>query len=195
MEGAYLGLWSFDTFKAKKKPVVLSLRPLGGGDVDGSLSSLSSSSSSSSSSVSSSSSSVSSSSSAWNRGVIFAQAQNLARDLMETPANWMTPRLFCDRAEEVLRGAASASTSSGSNPAGHPATTNNMLRWTVHDEQWAKRQGMNAFLSVAQGSQEPLRFLEIHYHNPAPAAVGVEGAGTANAEPPMDLALVGKGVT
>jgi aminopeptidase len=51
----------------------------------------------------------------------------------------------------------------------------------VRDREWIQDQKMGAFLSVAQGSDQPLKFLEIHY----------KGASTDKAP----LALVGKGVT
>lgn len=40
--------------------------------------------------------------SAWNRGVLLAQGQNLARYLMEMPANLMTPTRFSEIAKEKL---------------------------------------------------------------------------------------------
>lgn len=49
------------------------------------------------------------------------------------------------------------------------------------DADWVKQMGMGSFASVSAGSQEPLKFLEIHYN----------GAGTDEAP----LAIVGKGIT
>ncbi|KAI9008234.1 cytosol aminopeptidase family, catalytic domain-containing protein [Gaertneriomyces semiglobifer] len=89
-------------------------------------------------------------------------AQNIARELMETPGNLMTPSLFCNRATELFQG------------------TEN-VEVIVHDKAWAEQQNMGAFLSVAAGSEEPLRFLEIRYKG-----------GHQDAAP---LGLVGKGVT
>ncbi|KAF9237067.1 hypothetical protein BU15DRAFT_76303 [Melanogaster broomeanus] len=40
----------------------------------------------------------------WERGVVYAKAQNLARTLMELPANLMTPTAFTERAKEELKG-------------------------------------------------------------------------------------------
>lgn len=37
-------------------------------------------------------------------GQIYGQAQNLARTLMEMPANRMTPTIFTDRAKEAFAG-------------------------------------------------------------------------------------------
>lgn len=42
---------------------------------------------------------------AWQKGVLFAAGQNLARQLMETPANEMTPTRFAEIIEKKLRGA------------------------------------------------------------------------------------------
>lgn len=44
---------------------------------------------------------------AWQRGVLFASGQNLARHLMETPANEMTPTRFAEVIEKNLKSASS----------------------------------------------------------------------------------------
>lgn len=44
---------------------------------------------------------------AWQKGVLFASGQNLARQLMETPANEMTPTRFAEIIEKNLKGASS----------------------------------------------------------------------------------------
>lgn len=41
---------------------------------------------------------------AWNEGVVYAEAQNLARTLMELPANMLTPTLFCERIKKEFQG-------------------------------------------------------------------------------------------
>ena len=65
-EGAHLALWSYDDLKAKKDTLKdLKVRPLG---EEGT--------------------------SLWTSGLEKAKGQNLARTLMETPANYMTPTLF-----------------------------------------------------------------------------------------------------
>ncbi|KAJ1558702.1 bleomycin hydrolase [Nowakowskiella sp. JEL0078] len=98
----------------------------------------------------------------WEAGIFQATAQNYARTLMETPSNLMTPTHFCDRAGEMFSNFSSVDLS-------------------VHDEAWARQQDMGAFLSVARGSAEPLKFLEIRY------------MGASKDHTP--LAIVGKGVT
>ncbi|KAF9528163.1 cytosol aminopeptidase family, catalytic domain-containing protein [Crepidotus variabilis] len=90
----------------------------------------------------------------WDRGLIYAQAQNLARTLMELPANMMTPTKFCERVSKEFEGL-------------------DNIELIVRDEVWAAEKNMNVFLSVTQGTSEPAKFLEIHY----------KGAGDQKAQP------------
>ncbi|KAG2364786.1 leucine aminopeptidase [Suillus spraguei] len=99
----------------------------------------------------------------WDRGVIYANAQNLARTLMELPANMMTPTAFCKRVQAEFSGIPN-------------------VEIIVRDEAWAAEKGMRTFLSVTQGTDQPAKFLEIHY----------KGAPSKDAQP---LAFVGKGIT
>lgn len=80
----------------------------------------------------------------WQVGLQKAAAQNLARQLMETPANFMTPTSFAQNAVNVL-------CKSGINVE-------------VKVKNWAETQNMNGFLSVSRGSCEPPVFLEISYY-------------------------------
>lgn len=80
----------------------------------------------------------------WIRGQIYGASQNVARMLMTSPANLMTPKLFAEEVAYLLAGLEN-------------------VEVIVRDEEWALKQNMNAFLAVAKGSVEPLRFLEIHY--------------------------------
>lgn len=82
---------------------------------------------------------------AWQKGVIYAEGQNLTRYLMEAPANYVTPIKFAEYIEQKLR-------SFSSNVKVH-----------IRPESWIATQQMGAFLSVAKGSDEPPIFLEIHY--------------------------------
>ncbi|CEP07846.1 hypothetical protein [Parasitella parasitica] len=100
---------------------------------------------------------------AWEIGRLYGASQNVARMLMTTPANLMTPKLFAEEVAYLLAGLENVDI-------------------LVHDEEWAARKKMNAFLSVARGSMEPLRFLEIHY----------KGAKDKNEKP---YGLIGKGIT
>ena len=98
----------------------------------------------------------------WNRGVILADGQNLARRLMETPANLMTPTIFTETVSKIAE------------PLG--------IKVVIRDREWAQSKNMGSFLSVAQGSDQPPKFLELHYNG-----------DPKNGSKP--LALVGKGIT
>ncbi|KLO07529.1 leucine aminopeptidase [Schizopora paradoxa] len=100
----------------------------------------------------------------WTRGSIYAEAQILARELMELPANMLTPTTFCERIRKEAEGLDGVTV-------------------TIRDEAWAKEKGMNTFLSVTKGTDEPAKFLEFHY----------KGAPSSSSSRP--LAFVGKGVT
>ncbi|KAJ3562229.1 hypothetical protein NP233_g9708 [Leucocoprinus birnbaumii] len=105
----------------------------------------------------------------WDNGAVYAEAQNLARTLMELPANMMTPTIFCERVQKELEGIPNVQT-------------------FVRDEAWAQEKNMNTFLSVTHGTSEPAKLLEMlaclgsHY----------KGAADKNAPP---VAFVGKGIT
>jgi len=79
----------------------------------------------------------------WKAGLVLGNSQNLARKLMEAPANFLTPTQFCLEAEREM--------------AGLP------VELVVREEAWAKDQGMGSFLSVSRGSIEPAKFLEMKY--------------------------------
>lgn len=79
----------------------------------------------------------------WQQGEIKANAQNFARRLADTPANFMTPSIFAENVQEALC------------PLG--------VDVMVHDQKWAEEKKMGSFLSVSRGSQEPLKFLHITY--------------------------------
>ncbi|XP_056622510.1 cytosol aminopeptidase isoform X1 [Triplophysa dalaica] len=115
-EGAVLGLFEYDDLKTKKK-IRVTTQPHG--------------------------SSVDSAS--WQKGVLYGEGQNLARRLMEAPANYMTPTVFADTIEQKLSPFAD--------------------RVTVHKrpQSWIESEQMGAFLSVSKGSEEPPVFLELHY--------------------------------
>lgn len=98
----------------------------------------------------------------WDVGVKYAEAQNWAKTLMELPANIATPTGFCDRVKAAFEGIPN-------------------VEIIVRDEAWAEQKGMRTFLSVTHGTNEPAKFLEIHYNGAA-----------KDAQP---LAFVGKGIT
>ncbi|XP_017948259.1 cytosol aminopeptidase isoform X1 [Xenopus tropicalis] len=89
---------------------------------------------------------------AWEKGVLYAEGQNLARHLMEAPANYITPTKFAETFEQRLA-------NMGSN-----------VKVFTRSKQWIEEQQMGAFLSVAKGSEEPPVFLEIHYSGSSDAS-------------------------
>ncbi|HLI94952.1 MAG TPA: leucyl aminopeptidase [Candidatus Baltobacteraceae bacterium] len=95
------------------------------------------------------------------RGQILGDAVNLARRLAITPANDMTPTRLADEATKAAK-------DSG-------------LQIEVLDESRCRELGMGSFLSVAQGSVQPPKFIVMTYN-------GDPGSKEL-------LALVGKGIT
>ncbi|KAI0083352.1 cytosol aminopeptidase family, catalytic domain-containing protein [Irpex rosettiformis] len=85
---------------------------------------------------------------AWKEGEVYAEAQNLARTLMELPANMLTPTVFAERIQSEFSGVGNAEV-------------------VVRDAEWAKEKGMNSFLSVTKGSAQSPKFVEIHYRGAA----------------------------
>jgi aminopeptidase len=86
---------------------------------------------------------------AWKKGVVYGNAQNFCKTLMDTPANYMTPTIFCDTVKAKYEGLSN-------------------VELQIHDEAWAKKEKMNLYLSVSAGSSEPPKFLEITYNgNPS----------------------------
>jgi leucyl aminopeptidase len=82
-------------------------------------------------------------SSAWDDGIAVGEAVCLARDLVNTPPNTMTPELLAD--------AISARAGDG------------VLTATVRDEQWLRREGFGAVLAIGGGSVNPPRLVELEY--------------------------------
>lgn len=80
----------------------------------------------------------------WKIGLEKASAQNLARQLMETPANLMTPTKFAQNVVNVL--------------------CNSGVNVEVKVRGWAEKQQMHSYLSVARGSCQPPIFLELSYY-------------------------------
>ena len=85
----------------------------------------------------------------------------LARELANRPGNHCTPTLFAHEARKMAK--------------------TQGLKIEVLDKKQIEALGMGSFLAVSQGSDEPPRFIVMHYQ------------GAAKNEPP--LVLVGKGVT
>ena len=77
------------------------------------------------------------------RGVLLGGCSNIARELSNEPGNLFTPRVFADRARELVTG---------------PHTTVEVL-----DEEAIASQGMGLLQGVAQGSVEPPRVIVMRY--------------------------------
>lgn len=134
-EGATLSTYSFDEYKEKAlkaKPVTLKLAQNDASLVE-----------------------------QYERGQVFADFQNKCRNLMEQPANRLTPTRFGEVAKEL----------------GEPLG----VKVEVHDRKWAEEKKMGSFLSVANGSDQPPKFVELHLHN----------AGDER----KPIVFVGKGIT
>jgi leucyl aminopeptidase len=95
------------------------------------------------------------------RGQAVGDATNLQRRLANEPANRMTPAILAEEARAVAK-------ESG-------------VQIEVLDEARCRALGMGSYLSVAQGSHQPPRFIVMRYR-------GRGGKG-------YDLGLVGKGIT
>ena len=80
-------------------------------------------------------------------GLITSRAQNTARDLVNQPANVLTPSMMCATAEDLAE-------SSG-------------MEIKVLGEATCSRMGMGAFCGVAQGSDEPAHFVHLIYEGHA----------------------------
>ena len=95
-------------------------------------------------------------------GAIIAEAVNLAREMGNEPANYMTPTRMAEIALNVSQEAGMA--------------------LTVLDRADIERMGMGSFAGVAQGTEEPPKFIVIRY----------EGDPD---NPDNNLGLLGKGIT
>ena len=94
-------------------------------------------------------------------GKILAEAANLARDMVNEPSNYMTPTIMAEEAKQIA--------------------AKYKLEIQVLERKQMKELGMGALLGVAQGSQEPPKFIVLKY----------TGRNTKT----IDIALVGKGIT
>jgi leucyl aminopeptidase len=97
----------------------------------------------------------------FDTGVALVAGVELAREWGNRPANHATPSLLADAAKALGK---------------LPRT-----QCKIHGPAEVARLGMGAFLAVARGSEEPLRFIELRYN----------GAGKDKAP----IVLVGKGIT
>jgi leucyl aminopeptidase len=99
-------------------------------------------------------------------GKVIGEAVNIARDMVNEPSNYMMPKHMVNEAEGIAAVAAAH---------GSP------IKLEVFEREDMARLGMGALLGVAQGSDEPPKFMVLTY----------KGRGGAD----TDLALVGKAIT
>jgi leucyl aminopeptidase len=95
------------------------------------------------------------------RAEIICRAANLTRTLVAYPSNEATPTFLAKKAGEIAK--------------------EHHLKCRVMDKPEIQKLGMNAFLGVARGSQEPPKFIILEYH-----------PGKKNAD---TIVFVGKGIT
>ncbi len=95
------------------------------------------------------------------RGRILAEATNFARDMINDPANLMTPSDMAEIAQKLV--------------------AEYGLECTVLERAQMQELGMGALLGVAQGSQQPPKFILLHYKGGDPSQ--------------KSLGLIGKGIT
>jgi leucyl aminopeptidase len=77
------------------------------------------------------------------RGKILAEAANLARDMVNEPANCMTPGDMAEAAKKIAK--------------------EHNLKLTILERQEMQKLGMKALLGVAQGSCQPPKFIVLGY--------------------------------
>lgn len=95
------------------------------------------------------------------KGRIIAEATILARDLVNEPSNVVTPTVLAEVAAQLAQ--------------------KHSLEIKVMDREEMQSLGMGGLLGVAQGSQQPPKFIVLNYR-------GRQSDG-------IDIALVGKGIT
>ncbi len=91
-----------------------------------------------------------------------ADGVNVARDLVNTPAGDMTPTRLAEAAKEI-------------------AKTSDMISLKILDKKECEKLNMGAYLSVAEGSEAPPKFIHLTY--------------TPTKKAKKRVAIVGKGVT
>jgi leucyl aminopeptidase len=94
------------------------------------------------------------------KGTITSDSVCLARNLVNGPGNQVTPTLLAEKARQIAR--------------------DHSMEFQVMEVSEAAAMGMGAFAAVAQGSQEPGKFIVLEYN---------KGKGLDT------IALVGKGIT
>jgi len=122
-EGAHLAGYVFDQYKSKKSaPLELELFDLNEGDGGPIVEE-----------------------EGWKRGVVMAESQNYARELMETPSNYKYPELFAQAIFDRF-------------------SQHSAVSCVVRDEEWLSSKSMQCLLSVGEGSVHRSKVVELHYN-------------------------------
>jgi len=92
-------------------------------------------------------------------GTIVSEAANMARDMINEPANYMTPSNMAEAARQM--------------------SADYGLECTVLEREQMRELGMGALLGVAQGSHQEPRFIVLHYRGDpgSQKAIGLVGKG------------------
>ena len=93
----------------------------------------------------------------YHKGKVMAEATNLARDMVNEPANHMTPSHMAETARKL-------------------AETYG-LELNVLEREQMQELGMGALLGVAQGSRQPPKFIVLHYRGDASSEIDVALVG------------------
>ena len=88
-----------------------------------------------------------------NKGMILAEATNLARDMVNEPANYMTPAYMAERAVKLAEAYG--------------------LKISVLEQKQMQELGMGALLGVAQGSRQQPKLIILNYRGGGSAEVDV----------------------
>ena len=94
---------------------------------------------------------------AVNRGIVMAEAQNLARSLVVEPSNFMTPEIMAQHARQIAQDTG--------------------LEVEVFDERVIESMGMGGVRAVGQGASFPPRFIVLRYRAPGASATTLALAG------------------
>ena len=92
-------------------------------------------------------------------GEILAQSQNVARDLINEPANNLTPTMLEQRIKKIIK----------------ETGLEERIEYECLDRKELKKLGMGALLSVAQGSVNEPRFIVLRLKNPGKPLISLIG--------------------
>jgi leucyl aminopeptidase len=138
MEGVLLGMYRFDKYKSKKKNPSKLLEFV--------------------TVIASNEETVAALQAGAHKGKHLAECANYVRDLVNEPANYMTPTIFAERAQTLAQKAG--------------------IAIKVLDQAELEAEGMGAFLAVAKGSDEPPKMVVMEYNGkPGAKKIGIVGKG------------------